>query len=264
MGNVTKGTSNQKDNGNPSYVLLLDFSKFEDFYVQEFAFDVLATKGKKKSKYVSDCLKYYFAHGGTTTTKMGGGDKKDTLCNSAFSQNMDATFSFLRYLKRISEKYDLNSLPKIMDFFNMDMNSPKFQEIKENTLPHQFRSRKMSLGFYKNDKEAANCFNALIGITMNERIALISNAIQMYVQDMQDDIIAEYIENQIIVEMITSCQSGSKEENDAKMTEFSDLLSTAKTLNIINSIKPIVSVGSGESVSNEVSMLVNSSSMMQL
>lgn len=260
MANSKKGTTQvttQEPNKNSSFVLLLDFSKFEDFYVQEFAFDVLLTKGKKKSKYVCDCIEYYMKHGGTTVANKEAKAKKDEISNCAFSQNTDATLSFLRYLKRIADRYDLNTLIKIMNFFKMDMNSDEFQQIKNNTLPHPNHCRKMSLGFYKTDKEAANCFFLLINLSMNERVALISNAIQMYTQDMQDDIIAQYIENQVVVELITRCQSGTEEENEARITEFADLISAAKALNIKDSKTPLIPVGENESISTELSMLIN-------
>ena len=256
MANPGKKTKQDK-NDNASFVLLLDFSKFEDFYVQEFAFDVLGTKGKKKSKFVCDCLKYYEAHGGITVTQQEEKAKRSELSNCAFSQNTDATLAFLRYLKRIAERYDLNSILKIIDFFKMDMNSERFQQIKDNTLPHYYRSRKMSLGFYKRDKESATCFHKLINLSMNERIALVSNAIQMYTQDMQDEIIAKCIENQVVVELITRCQSGTKEENEARITEFTDLINAAKSLNITNSANPLVYVGEDESISAELGMFIN-------
>lgn len=217
---------NISKNEKASNVMLLDFSKFGNVDDIKFAFNVISTKKKKKTRYIQDAVEFYeknnpqkAAYVDKIVEKNKSQTTNDTLQldkSTTFDSDTNQTFSYMRYLNYIKKYYKINDRKTLETYLNIDKESNEYLKIKE-TADFIFNDKnpaKMSCGFTKNDDKATKYFEKFINMTMNDRIEYISKAIKFYVDSEMDINVKISRANKIFVDIIEEYQQSSEDKKE--------------------------------------------------
>ena len=233
---ITADAINEKQEKS-SNVMLLDFSKFGNMREIRFAYSIISVKGKRKTRYIQDAVKYYEENNPEIAKIVDLGVKENKTKKenkiikfekvSTFLSDTKQVFSYLRYLNFIKGYYNIKNRDLLENFLNLDKESEEYKTIKSfaDEVFKEKKLAKMSCGFTKNSEEATENFEKFINMRMNDRVEYIANAIKFYVEDGMDQQARFSCANKIFIDIIDQYKKYDDEAKKALLHNLEVLFS---------------------------------------
>ncbi len=163
--------------------LVLDFSRLSYLEVVRDAYDLLATKERNKARTIAKAIEYYEA-------------------NLYKNQRINRAMAILNIAAQAKERYNLKTDTEIMDLLSIDLDSNRFRDINIR-IPPSLQPKRMLCGFTSYDPKMEALHKRLFGLSMNERVMLVSNAITAYAvaamdPEWEDMLIHKFIRDAIV------------------------------------------------------------------
>lgn len=162
--------------------LVLDFERLSSIEMVRDTYNILATKGRGKSRYITSAIEYYDA-------------------TSWQSRMLHETLDLLNISATAKKAYGLKSDKAIRELLSIDLNSDKFKEI-ESKIPSQLPAMKMLCGFRMDDPRLAAMHERLFNMSMNERLELVTDAVMVYVMSGEDPETSEIMMHRFVRDSI--------------------------------------------------------------
>ena len=173
--------------------VVLDFNKFRSLKDTDFAYNVLNSKEKKKSEYITNAIEYY--------------DKYAWK-----SDEVRSALSTLRCIRFIRERYSIETKDDLKKLLSIDQDGDDFAMI-ESHISHK-KAAKILCGFFRGKERARNMAARLSGMQMNERVPLVVNSIVAYVEDGFDAESRGILAYRILRDSILEFQSHENEQQE--------------------------------------------------